>query len=439
MAEQAEFMLQRGTIVVPSWAGCGVQFNQHVYAPNTGLREERFADLERKLGVLAPQFVRIFYYDAAEGVSSAGSRHTAEQKPYWDSVVRTVKLADQVAATVNITWQSGVNFFPTAQGRERAMSRFADVLETLVTTAGVTKLDWVTIQNEPNTNPPIDKKTGKRPPKVVTVDRLADIYRKLHQKLEAKGLREQIHLMGGDLLEGGKEFDEVTHGKKVTLRPNPLHHKLWFTYMSDNYADILDAYSAHMYWDYQDTKRLNSRLNDTWDIVQGLKHRRPLYITEYGVRSATRDQPVHGKIPIDPGNFKDGTPIGQTNIAAFQQAWFQIRAAQKGYAGVIKFDGHFGKGPHKPEIQTGCRRHGRAARCGQRMGTLPDVFPPPAVHDDHRERLACTRSQAERFFAAQQAARCLRGRPRRADHNRPRQPRRKQEQSRPGKGHLHRW
>ncbi len=330
MAEQAEFMLQRGTIVVPSWAGCGVQFNQHVYAPNTGLREERFADLERKLGVLAPQFVRIFYYDAAEGVSSAGSRHTAEQKPYWDSFVRTVKLADQVAATVNITWQSGVNFFPTAQGRERAMSRFADVLETLVTTAGVTKLDWVTIQNEPNTNPPIDKKTGKRPPKVVTVDRLADIYRKLHQKLEAKGLREQIHLMGGDLLEGGKEFDEVTHGKKVTLRPNPLHHKLWFTYMSDNYADILDAYSAHMYWDYQDTKRLNSRLNDTWDIVQGLKHRRPLYITEYGVRSATRDQPVHGKIPIDPGNFKDGTPIGQTNIAAFQQAWFQDSGSTEG-------------------------------------------------------------------------------------------------------------
>jgi hypothetical protein len=204
------------------------------------------------------------------------------------------------------------------------MSRFADVLDRLVTTSGVSKLDWVTIQNEPNTKP------APGTTKAVTPERLADMYQRLHEKLVAKGLR-QIRLMGGDLIEGDSHPE------------SPLHHSRWFEFMSKHYADILGAYSAHIYWDYQTPDRFQFRLKDTHDIVAGLTNRKPLYITEYGIRSADRNRLVNGKKPIDPGNFKDGTSLGRTNIAAFQQAWFQIRAAQMGYAGVIKWDGYFGK------------------------------------------------------------------------------------------------
>ena len=61
--------------------------------------------------------------------------------------------------------------------------------------------------------------------------------------------------------------------------------------------------------------------------------RKPLYVTEYGVRGKER---VPNK--VDPGSFDDGTPLGQTNVAAFQHVWFQIRAAQLGFAGTIKWD-----------------------------------------------------------------------------------------------------
>jgi len=57
-----------------------VQFNQHVFAPITGVREERFADLEQKLGVLSPQLVRIFYSDADEGTPADGDHQTGTQQ-----------------------------------------------------------------------------------------------------------------------------------------------------------------------------------------------------------------------------------------------------------------------------------------------------------------------------------------------------------------------
>ncbi|MGZ8708564.1 MAG: hypothetical protein ACXW0R_14410 [Gaiellaceae bacterium] len=48
----------------------------------------------------------------------------------------------------------------------------------------------------------------------------------------------------------------------------------------------------------------------------------------------------------DPGDFQPGAtkiPLRETNVAAFQHAWFQIRAAQLGYAGTIKWDCFFGR------------------------------------------------------------------------------------------------
>ena len=50
-------------VLVPSTTGSGAQFNQQVYAAISGVPLARFAELERKVLQLEPQFVRIFYND----------------------------------------------------------------------------------------------------------------------------------------------------------------------------------------------------------------------------------------------------------------------------------------------------------------------------------------------------------------------------------------
>jgi hypothetical protein len=41
--------------------------------------------------------------------------------------------------------------------------------------------------------------------------------------------------------------------------------------------------------------------------------------------------------------WEDGTPITQTNISAFEQAWFDVLAADLGYIGTSKWDSYYGK------------------------------------------------------------------------------------------------
>ena len=102
----AEFELDRSRVLVRSWGGSGVQFNQHVYAAISGVPEETFGDLHDKVVTLGPQLVRVFYNDKQEGDPS-GNDQSPVQKDKWSSFVRTVALAQQVGATINITWQSG--------------------------------------------------------------------------------------------------------------------------------------------------------------------------------------------------------------------------------------------------------------------------------------------------------------------------------------------
>ena len=137
--------------------------------------------------------------------------------------------------------------------------------------------------------------------------------------------------MGGDLIEGPPN-------------PNsPYNHRKWFAHMSNRMSDILDAYSVHVYWNYWDVARFQQRLRDVQEIAGGLAHRKPLFVTEYGTRGRDR----RPNTIDDPGNFREGSanpvPLAQTNVAAFQHAWFQILAAQLGYAGTVKWDGYYGK------------------------------------------------------------------------------------------------
>jgi hypothetical protein len=308
-------------VLVPSFGGFGVQLNQHAYAAITGIAEERFYDLEEKVVALGPQLVRLFYNQRQEGDPADRARSLA-QTDKWRSFVRTARLAQRAGATINVTWQSGQ--LVTRQQRAASMRRFADVLERLAVTSGVTNLRWVTIQNEPN-SPPRKGKT-----KTVTPARLADLYELLDRQLARRGIREQIRFMGGDLVEGSSDPG------------SPLNYRRWFEHLSTHVADLLDAYSVHVYWNYDDAARFQHRLADARRVVAGLANPKPVYVTEYAARG--RDRGLNGV--VDPGNLHDGRarlPLGRTNLAAFQHAWFQIRCAQLGYAGAVKWDCHFGR------------------------------------------------------------------------------------------------
>ena len=92
----------------------------------------------------------------------------------------------------------------------------------------------MTIQNEPNSTQ-------------VTLDQYERLYRALDAELVARNLRDQIKLMGGDLVENGGE------------RADP-NHIPWWTFMAEHMSDILDAYSVHIYWNYWDLPRMEFRL-----------------------------------------------------------------------------------------------------------------------------------------------------------------------------------
>ena len=71
--------------------------------------------------------------------------------------------------------------------------------------------------------------------------------------------------------------------------------------------------------------------------------RRPLYITEFGVRG--KDWQGPGK---EPGVFEDGTPIVQTGIAALQVGWLMTEATRRGFVATQQWEGYdmaYGKRP----------------------------------------------------------------------------------------------
>jgi hypothetical protein len=291
VTSEPEFEVSPAKVLVPSTTGSGAQFNQHVYAAISGVPLARFAELERKVMRLEPQFVRIFYNDRQETAS----------RDQLESFVLAAELAQGAGATINVTWQSGGVAQP-----DQSMGRFAEVLAYLAGSRGLANLRWVTVQNEPNSTK-------------ITPEQNGAMYRSLDRHLAAAGVREQIRFMGGDLVQ--------------------TNQRVWFRYMASRLADLLDAYSVHVYWDYWDTAKFQRRLTDVQAIVGGLPEngRKPVFVTEYGVRGRRRP-----KVPA-PGAYADGTPLAQTRIAAFQHAWFQIVATQLGFAGMVKWDCYSGK------------------------------------------------------------------------------------------------
>ena len=304
----AEFTVNRDSVRVAGFLGCGAQFNQNLFAPVTakeGVTKKDLDELPEHLEDLRPQFVRIFF-----------NRNAFSNKPLRDSFRATVDLAQQVASSINITWSGG-----GVENPDNSMGRFAKVLAGLLEGPNpAPKVQWVTIQNEPNSTK-------------ITMDAYAAMYEALDEQLRALGggVRKHFKFMGGDLLG----------------QTSPLHQTQedWFKFLaSPRMAKLLAAHSVHIYWDHGDTPKIADRLNGIQKIVQSLPKagRRDVYVTEYGVRGFFKkphEKPVHR----DPGVLDGGIRVVDTNINAFQHAWFNLLAAQLGFHGLSKWDAYFAK------------------------------------------------------------------------------------------------
>lgn len=293
-----EFTLARDHAMVWNFDGFGGQFNQHVYADISGPPPD-LAGLEAKVLALQPRFVRVFF-------------NTTEWT-YPDrmaSFVKTVQLAQRAQAQINITWQGSSFDFAMAN-----MSRFADVLAGLLEDGRIDSL-WVTLFNEPNSTQ-------------LTLPHYEQVYRLLDAELRQRGVRDRVRFMGGDLVG--------------TTSPLGQSQAQWFGYMADHMGDLLDAWSVHVYWNFWDPAKIDRRLStEVRTIVNAVppNERRPVYVTEFGVRGLPN---FEGEPSLDPGLWPDGTPVAATKAAAFQEAWFMIRAAELGYSATAKWDLYWAK------------------------------------------------------------------------------------------------
>jgi hypothetical protein len=290
-APVAELVVKRDSVVVGDFAGFGGQLNQHVYARISG-PPPGLATMEAKVLALRPPFVRIFF-------------NTSEwtNPDRMESFVRTVRLAERADAEINITWQGS-----TFEFAMRNLPRFAGELTALLEEQGVERL-WLTMFNEPNT-------TAR------TLAEYEQVYRSLHRLLVERGVRDRIRFMGGDLTrsEQGPSQSE------------------WLRYMAAHMGDLLDAWSVHVYWDFWDTPKIDERLlREVRTIVSTIpaEQRRPLYVTEFGVRGL---EGFEGERSFEPGFWPDGTGMSATTTSAFQHAWFNLRSAQLAYSGTVKWD-----------------------------------------------------------------------------------------------------
>ena len=289
-----DFQLLPWTAVGPSLAGYGGQFNENVYAAISraaGVSDDNLKWMEQSVVAMHPQFSRIFFAQAA-----------FNDPDMMASFVRTVLLAQRTGTTINVTWQGG-----TLDVKSGTVQKFAEVLVNLVVKSHVTHLRWVTLQNEPNSTK-------------MTLPQYENQYRELDPYLA--NIRGQVRFMGGDLVQ--------------------TNQQAWFAYMGAHMTDILDAYSIHVFWDYWDVQKLQNRLTEVRAIVDGMPEaqRKPLYVTEYGVRGL---RTFNGAPAGDPGVWMDGTPITETNVSAFEHAWFDILSSRLGYAGTSKWDTFFGR------------------------------------------------------------------------------------------------
>ena len=127
-----EFTLAPDRGLVGSFAGCGGQLNQHVYARISG-PPPRLGALETKVLALEPQLVRIFFNQ---------TEWTFPDR--MDSFVRTVALAHRADAEINVTWRG-------SRSTSSCGTWTASPTCSPASCTGTADRLWVTMYNEPNT------------------------------------------------------------------------------------------------------------------------------------------------------------------------------------------------------------------------------------------------------------------------------------------------
>ena len=188
-------------MLFPSLVGYGAQFNHHLYAPITAvlMPPGEYADVEAKVKTLQPELVRIFYNDNWE--ENQDGTHPEWQDNYA-SFVKVAELAQEAGATIDIGYQSLGNLVrvkPPPLLASDMMSRFADAIADLVNNHGLTNVRWAEVANEPNSG-------------AVTLDQYKELAQDLKNALVARGLGDQVQIMGGGLVENGVVRAITTRG-----------------------------------------------------------------------------------------------------------------------------------------------------------------------------------------------------------------------------------
>lgn len=322
-----EFALNPRQVVVGDFEGFGAQMNQNLYTslsnPVNGwinVPPEEVSNVEAKIQAMKPGLCRIFL---------SPNNYLPGNENLMPSFYQTIELAEAAGAQVNVTWWFLTRAAKPANQQattDRDMQNFASTLIDLVKNKRLTSIRQITIQNEAGTVSWITS----------NMQIYEYAYRQLDGYLRDAGIRDQIKFVGGDLvLDGQVPF---------------------FTYMAQHMDDVLDGWSVHIYWNYWDPGYMLYRLNGILAVMTTLEssglNTKPLSVTEYGVRGikTLNGSPIKDVNPYRNGALTntlagyyqnaDGTitPISETNIAAFEQAQFNMQAVDDGFMGLSKWD-----------------------------------------------------------------------------------------------------
>ena len=273
-----------------------------------GVTPQNVINLEGKVKILGSQHVRIFF-DCKSWVDYP--KYDIEFMP---SFIKTVQLAQASGASVNLTyWHGAYDDLYEESGvwpMSLQMTDFANVIEHLIVDLGLTAVQYITIQNEVNTIS-------------CTKENYVSAYRKLDEVLKARGIRNKVKLIAGDLL-----VDELKDDQSVTN---------WITYFAANMNDIVDGYSVHLYWDYGIIDDAVTIMKFAFNTVSALppNQQKPIFVMEYSPTADWRNQAG----AFAPG-FLTGTTtrLDLTNDYALIHAWFQVLALNYKYVGFSKWD-----------------------------------------------------------------------------------------------------
>lgn len=308
----AEFKVDQNKVVSTDFVGFGAQYNNNLYTTLSsdvdGVTPQNVTNLEDKVKKLGSQHVRIFF-DCKSWADYP--KYNAEFMP---SFIKTVQLAQASGASVNLTyWHGAYDDLYEESGTwpmSRQMTDFANVIEHLIVDLGLTSVQYITIQNEVNTVS-------------CTMANYVVAYRKLDEILKAKGIRNRVKFIAGDLL-----VDELKDDQSVTN---------WITYFGANANDIVDGYSVHLYWDYGIINDAITTMKYAYNTVTSLppNQQKPIFVMEYSPTADWRNQPG----AFSPG-FLSGTTtrLDFTNDYALVHGWFQVWALNYKYVGFSKWD-----------------------------------------------------------------------------------------------------